>query len=114
MTAEPATALLRRARVRQQPLVGQVTRERLYVSLEEIRCRGCRRLIGTRLSQAQRKYSIYCDPWCATEPPVSRNQARNDELCFLVGQGLSPYDICHWYGVSPTTVYKAMRAPSED
>lgn len=53
--------------------------------MEEVRCRGCRRLLGV----ARRDAALYCDLLCATDYPVtSQFEARGAilEITYVAGQ----------------------------
>lgn len=69
----------------------------LQENMEEVRCRGCRRLLGV----APADFRIYCDEMCAGDFPVATAESR-DALIEAIFQktGRSKTSLAEEFGVS--------------
>lgn len=69
----------------------------MNVEMQQVRCRGCRRLLGVAPSD----YRIYCDEQCATDFPAVQSEDR-DALIEAVFQSKSTVKalIAREFGIS--------------
>lgn len=75
---------------------------------QPVRCSGCRRTIGWTSSASPLRTAVYCNEWCANEPPVTPLEARNDEWRILNTSGVTPVELSRRYGVAHSLVYRTL------
>jgi hypothetical protein len=57
--------------------------------LAEVRCRGCRRLLGV----AKKDAPIYCDQMCFEDYPATSTEARDSLVAAVYSKGGYTYDV---------------------
>lgn len=73
-----------------------------------VRCRGCGRTIGWARGEGALRHSVFCDTWCATMPPITEQEVRNDAWRIANAFGRSRIDIAREAGVAHSLVYKTL------
>ena len=67
------------------------------MALIDVRCRGCGRRLGVA---REPRYRVYCDAFCATDPPANDNEARDAVIELLEQRGWTHERIATRLGLS--------------
>lgn len=79
------------------------------VVLRELRCKGCRRLVG--YTSRPQPVPVQCtDPFCALEPPSSSTNEERDSFMWhlFVAEMRSPADLGELFGLSRQGVARVL------